>query len=89
MKPNDGGPAFPEVEFDNGHPQYTLPGATLRAYIATAALKGILASGTEGGVCPLQDPTQPFGAQVASHARAYADALLVELNKPAREEASP
>ena len=70
--PYDGGPAFPEQPsgpYPTGEIFLGRPGMSLRAYIATAALQGLLAKGE-----PVCDPT-------ISEASTAADLLIAELNK--------
>ena len=78
---NDGGPAFPLIQTgvqwndeseDYVTRQWSNGGMSLRAYIATAALQGILA-------CP--DTAMPTPEKWAEAACKYADALIAELNK--------
>ena len=68
----DGGPAFPHsgYEIDGQMPDSGHDGMSLRAYIATAALQGLLAEQRE----------LPFG-MILKSAVAYADALIAELKK--------
>lgn len=88
--PGDGGPAFPThttktIEFQsllkggNTHQTvpHTLPGMSLRAYLAGRAMQGILAN---------QQPSSDWAHPVAIEnnvltALLYADALLAELEK--------
>jgi len=65
--PPDGGPAFPCP-----HPVLPDGGMSLRAYIATAALQGMLADSNVNGTAE----TLSIGAVI------IADALIAELNKP-------
>ncbi len=75
MEANNGGPAFPTapIENRNGDVQYGADGMTLRAYIATAAMQGFVAStGVVGGPVPTS-------IDIARWSVEQADALLAEL----------
>jgi hypothetical protein len=80
MKKSDGGPAFPHNTL--GHPE--TDGMSLRAYIATAALQGMLAA-DEGVSDPHGKMIDPalgtWRKLLAKDACSYADALLAELEK--------
>ena len=69
--------AFPSetITYPNGEMEYGAPGMSLRAYVATAALQGLLANPN----IPIIQP-----AAYASDALIYADALIEELNKPTK-----
>ena len=85
----DGGPAFPGTWTNGSDLNQTapngvtvppfgvmlLPGMSLRAYIATAALQGHIASYSGENV------KSPGPTQAATAAVAYADALIAELEK--------
>ena len=74
---DDGGPAFPCSP---------IPGMSLRAYIATAALRGMLGTCVEeGAVGPVDANYTPKGQSVtvgqafAQQSVAFADCLIAEL----------
>lgn len=69
MTTNDGGPAFPCIYERVGEDQ--CQGMSMRAYIATHALAGMLAS----------DASEGDEADFARWSVEYADALLAELGK--------
>lgn len=57
-------------------------GMTLRAYIATKALQGMLAADCEDKMAAWSNP-----AKAATWAAEFADALMAELEKPATDPA--
>lgn len=74
-KPNDGGTAFPYSKPYYEPEDYRIHrGMSRRDYFAAAALTGIIASHTGIQAMPDED-------EAASDARAYADALIAELDK--------
>ena len=75
--PPDGGPAFPRFTSSS-----TMDGMSLRAYIATAALQGMLAGPTwqPNDAEPELSGTQRYAKQAVL----LADALIAELNKPTK-----
>ena len=87
-KAKDGGPAFAYQEFIDpsviGGPQRqrTVPGMSLRAYIATAALQGLLAGRHTSDVHGIRhDAYSADAPEWAKQSVVYADALLAELAK--------
>jgi len=62
-------PAFPRTGEGFGNPNYDAPGMSLRAYIATAAMQGLLASG----------PHDCDQHGIAHDAILHADALIAAL----------
>ena len=76
MTDKDGGPAFP---FHNPYSAETFKGMSLRAYIATAALQGILAAKFASMVANV--PASARYDCAAADAVLMADALIAELAK--------
>jgi len=76
----DGGPAFPAHPHQKGSDYEKYAGISLRAYIATAALQGILAQGGLGNLQDVADRTRGGGIEVSA-AIAFADKLIAELAK--------
>ena len=71
-RPDDGGPAFPATPtWPNGETDY-FPGMSLRAYIATAVLQGIIAGNYIDGYAYEEQ---------SRDAIKFADALIAELRK--------
>ena len=69
--PNNGGPAFPRITTGSAY-----DGMSLRAYIATAALQGLLAN----PICTTHAPLSYY----PNRAIEYADALIAKLNEEAK-----
>lgn len=88
-KIGDGGPAFPgwsREDHDGGTVQVWADGMSLRAYIATAALRGMLGTCVEDGALgPVDANYTPKGQSVtigqafAQQSVAFADCLIAEL----------
>jgi hypothetical protein len=80
QKPNDGGPAFPAVDYTFSVTESKWKcrgpaGMTFRQYAAVAAMRGMCAN-----------PESPLGtANVARYAVECADALIAELEKEVGE----
>ena len=74
MTDKDGGPAFPSEHIDDNGSVTECKGMSLRAYIATAALQGLLDRRDIGGSIPAH-------ATLADTAVELADALIAELAK--------
>lgn len=74
-------PVFPQQELDaQGNPREALQsGLTKLEYIATAALRGILANEGRHARVGLDAPTTDDPAKLAKAAVAYTEALLTEL----------
>lgn len=99
-KPNDGGPAFPVMEYTYSasgdiRPEPTIQiGMSLRAWLAGMALQSTIATGVEGSIGDaakrLGIPTEKYKAEMhwpklcAKEAVAFADALIEELEKEAK-----
>jgi len=66
---DDGGPAFPQVEYKQGIPYMTIPGLSMRDYFAAKALQGLLANRSDGTV-----PDSIDG--IVSFSWRYADSML-------------
>jgi len=80
--PKHGGPAFPLGDFEWNKANAHNNGMTLRTYIATAAMQGLLADHkdhsdevADGETCP--QTTARLSVE-------HADALIAELSKPAK-----
>ena len=73
---NDGGPAFPQVRYDNDEHPIWQPGVSVRDYFAAAALNGLLASA--GFVTATVRITFEHYSACAYH---HADAMLAERAK--------
>ena len=70
-KIDDGRPAFPHWDGPSGQ---CFSGMSLRAYIATAALQGLIASGSTGW-------KEGYFTDTCKESVQFADALLAELAK--------
>lgn len=74
-------PPFPvsDTVYPNGQMQFGTNGMSIRAYMSTAAMHGLLAFAGEA-VLDSQLDTDAFPQSYAARAVKYADALIAELN---------
>lgn len=79
MEKNDGGPAFPLQDHMAGGTIVRCDGMSLRTYFAAAAMNGIISNA--GGIHKNGKFLGMGVGPVSEAAVAYADALIVELNK--------